>query len=99
MGFLNSFRPKYMSIALGAMLVALLASACSAEPKVAPSSMGVVEGSYLHLTTNITDLRTRVTNWQKGDDASLGVAKEKLERVEKVLASTGWPSEMAASVA
>lgn len=99
MHFLNSFRPKYMSIALGAIFVALLASACSAEPKVAPSSMGVVEGSYLHLTMNIGDLRTRVTNWGKGDDASLGVAKEKLERVEKVLASTGWPSEMAASVA
>ena len=80
------------------MVIALVASACApAEPKVPPSSMEVVQGSYLHLTMNISDLRTRVTNWGKGDDGSLGVAKEKLERIEKVLASTGWPAEMAAS--
>lgn len=100
MPFLKRHRPKYALLALGAMLVALVASACApAEAKVPPSSMEVVQGSYLHLTMNITDLRTRVTNWGKGDDGSLGIAKEKLERIEAVLASTGWPAEMATSVA
>jgi hypothetical protein len=94
----DHYRRRWL-VALGAALIALTASACTAEPKVAPSPMEVVQGSYLHITMNITDLRTRVTNWQSGDADSLGVAKEKLDRIEKVLASTGWPKEMAKSVA
>ncbi|MHB0870107.1 MAG: hypothetical protein ACYC66_07015 [Chloroflexota bacterium] len=100
MRFLKKLHRKYILLALGAIVVSLVASACAAaESKPAPSSMEVVQGSYLHLTSNITDLRTRITNWQKGDADSLDVAEEKLERIQAVLASTGWPSEMARSVA
>lgn len=100
MRFLKKLHRKYMVLALGAIVVSLVASACTAaESKPAPSSMEVVQGSYLHLTGNITDLRTRTTNWQKGDADSLNIAGEKLERIQAVLASTGWPSEMSKSVA
>lgn len=61
--------------------------------------MEVVHGSYLHLTGNITDLRARVTEWEGGNADSLKLAGEKLDRVQAILSSTGWPKEMAKSVA
>jgi hypothetical protein len=85
-------------VAVGALLVAILASGC-AQSSPAPSSMEVVHGSYLHLTGNITDLRARVTEWQGGNADSLKLAGEKLDRVQVVLSSTGWPKEMEKSVA
>ncbi|MDP2663631.1 MAG: hypothetical protein Q8R28_23190, partial [Dehalococcoidia bacterium] len=40
---------------------------------------------YLDLASNISDLRSRVTAWQKGDESSLNIAKEKAERIGLVL--------------
>jgi len=40
---------------------------------------------YLDLTANVSDLRSRVAAWQKGDESSLNIAKEKVERIELVL--------------
>lgn len=57
-----------------------------------------VHASYLDLTANISDLRNRVSQWQKGDDGSLGVAQEKLERIEVVLGHVSWPKNMAGAI-
>ena len=60
--------------------------------------METVHASYLDLTANISDLRARVEQWQKGDEGSLGVAQEKLERVEVVLGHVAWPKSMSAAI-
>jgi hypothetical protein len=62
-------------------------------------SMEVVHASYLDLASNITDLRARVDQWQAGDEASLNIAKEKMERVNVILAATSWPPELKAASA
>ncbi|MDP2661506.1 MAG: hypothetical protein Q8R28_12335, partial [Dehalococcoidia bacterium] len=40
---------------------------------------------YLDLASNISDLRSRVAAWQKGDESSLNIAKEKADRIALVL--------------
>lgn len=93
-------------LSLGILLLAVLTASCAqsspaatgsrspAETGAANSaaSMEAVHVSYLDLTANITDLRTRVTDWQKGDDNGLNIAKEKVERIQAILASVTWPS-------
>ncbi|HET7768713.1 MAG TPA: hypothetical protein VFN74_08040 [Chloroflexota bacterium] len=54
-----------------------------------------VQASYLDLTANVSDLRARVTAWQQGDEGSLGIAQEKLERIEALVGHAVWPKEMA----
>lgn len=68
--------------------------AMAGEPVVDGDSMEVVHASYLDLASNITDLRARVEQWQMGDEASLNIAQEKLERIEVILAATTWPANM-----
>ncbi|MBI5031952.1 MAG: hypothetical protein HZB51_15585 [Chloroflexi bacterium] len=87
------------------LLLAILATACSQTNASSSStssnhgstnaatsgdSMEVVHASYLDLVGNIADLRTRVEQWKTGDEASLNIAKEKLERIQVVLAATTW---------
>jgi hypothetical protein len=84
--------------ALGMLLIAVLAAGCGQSPRVeAPAE--VTHSSYIDLLGNISDLRARVGQWQKGDEASLGIAEEKLERIEAVLDANSWPESMRASVA
>jgi len=65
---------------------------------VKPAAMEAIHASYLDLAANISDLRTRVGEWQKGEEGSLNIAKEKMERMEVIVASVTWPKEMAVSV-
>ncbi|MHB1134938.1 MAG: hypothetical protein ACYC4L_21415 [Chloroflexota bacterium] len=91
-------RGRFWPLALGAVLVVALAAGCG-QAAPPPSRMEVTHASYLDLSANIADLRTRVAQWQKGDEASLNIAKEKLERAQVVLDATGWPQELAPAVA
>jgi hypothetical protein len=63
------------------------------------ASMETVHAAYLDLSANITDLRSRVDQWKQGDDASLGVVKEKLDRIEIILGSTAWPQAESTAIA
>ena len=63
------------------------------------ASMETIHAAYLDLSANITDLRSRVDQWQKGDEASLGIAQEKLDRIEIVLGSTAWPQAESSAIA
>lgn len=56
------------------------------------------QSAYLDLTSNVADLRTRITAWEKGDDSSLGIAQEKLGRIEVLVGHTVWPKALAPSV-
>ena len=56
------------------------------------------QAAYLDLTVNIADLRARVTAWEKGDESSLGIAQEKLERIQALISHTVWPKALALSV-
>jgi hypothetical protein len=62
--------------------------------RVDDGQMDTVHAAYLDLTKNISDVRARVEQWQKGDAASLDLANEKLERIDIVLASTPWPANL-----
>ena len=94
----NTLRRRLGLLALGAIVVAALVGGCG-QAAPAPSSMEVIHASYLDLTANLADLRSRVTEWQKGDEGSLNIAKEKLERSEIVLGAPGWPQALAPAVA
>ena len=80
--------------------VARVASAAESPQAATIASMEIVHASYLDLTGNIADLRSRVGEWQKGDEASLNIAIEKLERIEVILGYVGgaWPQPMAAAI-
>lgn len=60
--------------------------------------MEAVHASYLDLSTNISDLRTRINEWEKGSDDSRKIAEEKLERIQAILGSLSWPPEMSEAV-
>jgi hypothetical protein len=90
-------RKKWLA-ALGILLVAVLAAGCGQSTR-AQAPAEVTHGSYIDLMGNISDLRARVAQWQQGDEASLGIAEEKLERIEVVLDANSWPASMGASVA
>ncbi len=60
----------------------------------AGSDPSCVQASYLDLTKSITDLRSGVTVWGKGDEAALGTVSEKLARVDLLLTHAAWPSEL-----
>ncbi|HEU5316228.1 MAG TPA: hypothetical protein VFX49_08980, partial [Chloroflexota bacterium] len=62
------------------------------------ASMEVVHASYLDLTGNVRDLQSRVAAWQTGDDGSLGIAREKLERIDATLGHVQWPASLIASI-
>lgn len=66
--------------------------------KGATTSPDCVYASYLDLSANVTDFRTRVAAWQKGDDASLDVAAEKVDRIAMVIDHVAWPDELKATV-
>ncbi len=89
---------KCVAVLIGLALIAALSASCSpASP--GSSSMEAVHASYLDLTSNISDLRSRVAEWQKGDPDSLNVAGEKLERIETVIGAVAWPKDMGAAIA
>ncbi|MBI5879892.1 MAG: hypothetical protein HZB53_19775 [Chloroflexi bacterium] len=62
-------------------------------------SIETVHASYLDIASNINDLRSRVAQWQAGDESSINIAKEKLERIEILLSSTTWPTSLGGAVA
>ncbi|MDO8692074.1 MAG: hypothetical protein Q7R39_19050, partial [Dehalococcoidia bacterium] len=72
------------------------AAATSAVATVAPAE--AVHASYLDLTGNIAELRTRIGEWQKGDLESLKTAQDRLARIMVVLGSITWPAEMKAAI-
>ena len=88
-------------------MAAMPSAAPMAIPKAATSAAPVAQsadGSTLHvafldLTRNITDLRVRAAEWQKGTDASREIAAEDAERIDAVLTRTAWPSELTAHIA
>ncbi len=69
------------------------------EAGAGAASMEAIHGSYLDLTANIADLRTRVGEWQKDDEGSLNIATEKLERIQVVLSSVVWPHDLSGAIA
>jgi len=92
-----------VSLVLLAALAAFLqagpaAASAGAPPDQSPASMEAIHASYLDLAGNITDLRSRVSEWQKGDESSLNIAGEKLDRIQMVLASVAWPPALAPAI-
>jgi hypothetical protein len=88
---------------LGLLLLAALATiglparSAAAAPNSSAAPMAYMEAthaSYLDLAGNIADLRNRVTQWQAGDESSLGIAGEKLDRIQVILASVSWPAAL-----
>lgn len=69
-----------------------------ASPTLNASSMEAVHASYLELTGNIADVRSRVDLWKKGDAESQRIGDEQLERIRVVLGSVTWPDVMAKAV-
>ncbi|MBI5029297.1 MAG: hypothetical protein HZB51_02130 [Chloroflexi bacterium] len=110
MGFIDQRVRKSGGIFVGIVLLGMVAAACSQTAPSSRSSsshdsmemqastgsaaMEVVHASYLDLAGNIADQRARVDQWQNGDEASLNIAKEKLERIEIILATTKWAPTM-----
>lgn len=65
---------------------------------IKPAPMENIHAAYLDLAANISDLRTRVAEWQKGNEDSLKIAEEKMARMDAILSSVTWPKEMGTSV-
>jgi len=73
-------------------------SALQGTSAAVSAPMESIHSSYLDLSANIADLRTRVGEWQQGNEDSLKIAEEKLERTEVVLGAVTWPVEMSAAI-
>lgn len=94
---------RHCFAALIVLLVTALVAGCTQTSGViglpTTSSMEVIHASYLDISSNISDLRSRIDQWEKGDEGSLNVAKEKLERIQAIMSDTGWPRTMATAIA
>lgn len=97
-------------VGFAVLMLGILVTACSpGNPPMSASNAGqgalssgaameAVHASYLDLSGNIADLRVRVDEWTQGNESSLNIAKEKLDRIDAVLGSTHWPSVMLAAI-
>lgn len=54
-------------------------------PEAAQLDLMAPHVTYLDLSANLSDLQTRVGQWQKGDESSLNIAREKAERIDVLL--------------
>ncbi|MBI2872926.1 MAG: hypothetical protein HYY00_07060 [Chloroflexi bacterium] len=59
---------------------------------------GCAQAGYLDLSVNVSDLRSRITQWEGGDQNSLNIATEKAERIEALLHAIPWPAALSEPV-
>jgi len=67
----------------------------SSSPPASPSVQaqpGMTMCAYLDVVRNLGDLKQRISQWERGDASSRGIALEKAERLEILFAVTQWPT-------
>jgi len=62
------------------------------------NSPATVQASYFDLARNLTDLRTNVPAWIKGDEASLNLAQENLDNASVLIAHAAWANAIKPSL-
>ncbi len=81
---------RKLSVLLLTALFLIVGSAWAHEA----SPMAAVHVTYLDMNANLSDLQTAVAAWAGGDTSQLGLAQEKLERVQALLPHISWPDSM-----
>jgi hypothetical protein len=57
-----------------------------------------VQAAYVDLSGNVTDLKAHVAALEQGDANSMDIAREKVQRVQILLAHALWPPSMSAAI-
>ncbi|MBI4319635.1 MAG: cytochrome c [Chloroflexi bacterium] len=62
------------------------------------ASAATTHAAYLDVTTNISDLRSQLGNWEQGNDSGRRIGIEKIDRLNWVIPHVSWPEEMEKSI-
>lgn len=85
---------RKLSVLLLTTLFLFVGSAWAHEP----SPMEAVHVTYLDVNSNFSDLLAAIDDWAGGDPSRVGLAQEKLERIQALLPHISWPDSMSGLV-